>query len=119
MSLIVCNLLVLVTLIYRVTRNGRDLTADHAENVKHAGSSNRLTTVDLDWAGSSYFASMAVGGETGCTGTGLTDATDVSSFVLASMSGGDATFDSVIATGGPGSIPADAGTPLALMATKQ
>ena len=42
-SLVVCNLLVLVTFIYRTTHDGRDLTA----SMKATGTSHRLTSIEL------------------------------------------------------------------------
>ncbi|KAN0085658.1 hypothetical protein V8E55_006792 [Tylopilus felleus] len=94
-SLIVCNLLVLVTFIYRMTRNGQDLTAGVSD--KATMSSNRLTTVDLDFSG----FTTTTAGTTGSTfsGTRFTG-TEVSSLKFASMGDKDTTFGSVVASGG-------------------
>ncbi|KAF8552135.1 hypothetical protein OG21DRAFT_1523977 [Imleria badia] len=101
-SLIVCNLLVIITFIYRVIRNGRDLTAGLSDD-KNTGSSNRLTTVDLDFSGGSLFSSRATGTGTGTTGTGFTGTgftgTDFSSIKFARMGDKDTTFGSIISTG--------------------
>ncbi|KAG8216326.1 hypothetical protein J3R82DRAFT_6397 [Butyriboletus roseoflavus] len=76
-SLIVCNLLVVVTFLYRVIRNGRDLTAGLSD--KDSGLSNGLTTVDLNLSGGTLLTST--------TGTAPTE-TNVSSLMFASASGG-------------------------------
>ncbi|KAH7882265.1 hypothetical protein F5I97DRAFT_334355 [Phlebopus sp. FC_14] len=51
-SLIVCNLLVIVTFLYRVTRGGRDLTDDLISAAKKTRSSRCLTTIELSAFGS-------------------------------------------------------------------
>ncbi|KAG6370901.1 hypothetical protein JVT61DRAFT_10924 [Boletus reticuloceps] len=102
-SLIVCNLLVIVTFIYRVLRNGRDLTAGLSD--KHTQPSHRLTTVDLDVSGGSLFT--RTGAETvgtGFTGTQLTE-TDVSSLEFTSMGDMETTFGFIVVTGAGGSVP--------------
>ncbi|KAH7925030.1 hypothetical protein BV22DRAFT_1129308 [Leucogyrophana mollusca] len=54
LSLVVCNLLVIVTFIYRVRQNGTDLSTDLSTSPgtnTTTRSENRLTTVDLDFQG--------------------------------------------------------------------
>ncbi|KAF8839591.1 hypothetical protein BDN67DRAFT_1012181 [Paxillus ammoniavirescens] len=94
LSLVVCNLLVIVTFIYRVTRNGRDLTEDPC---KITGSSNRLTTVDLDFPGMSAATYSTATGSTGTDFTG----TSYSSVVFSKMNDKETSFGSIMTTGGP------------------
>ncbi|KAG9311896.1 hypothetical protein JVU11DRAFT_8157 [Chiua virens] len=96
-SLIVCNLLVIVTFVYRAVRNGRDLTAGLSEKK----SCSRLTTVDLDISASSYFA----GTRSGCTGTGFTG-TNISSYGFIGDRNMTTGSVSVIPTGGGSMLPA-------------
>ncbi|KAI9567969.1 hypothetical protein HD554DRAFT_801322 [Boletus coccyginus] len=100
-SLIVCNLLVIVTFVYRVIRNGRDLTAGLSG--KNTGSSCRLTTVDLDLTGGSLLSrTTTTGTRTGSYGTAFTGTeftgTDVSSLKFANMTK-ETTFGSILSTG--------------------
>ncbi|KIJ63095.1 hypothetical protein HYDPIDRAFT_168681 [Hydnomerulius pinastri MD-312] len=107
-SLIVCNLLVIVTFIYRRFRGGRDLTQDIPPTSKLTRSSNRLTTIDLDFSGSSLSNSGIALTGTGFTGTGFTgtgftgtglSGTGYSGLAYSSVSDKE-TFGSIISTGG-------------------
>ncbi|KIJ15183.1 hypothetical protein PAXINDRAFT_169330 [Paxillus involutus ATCC 200175] len=95
LSLVVCNLLVIVTFIYRVTRDGGDLTEDPSS--KMTGSSNRLTTVDLDFPGTSTATYSTASGSTTTDFTG----TSYSSVVFSQMNDKETSFGSIMATGGP------------------
>ncbi|KAF9226175.1 hypothetical protein BS17DRAFT_867892 [Gyrodon lividus] len=105
LSLIVCNLLVIVTFIYRVTRGGRDITEDLSAKI--TGSSNRLTTVDLDFSGTlGSLSTTASGTGSGFTGTGTTG-TGYSSLIVSSTSDKETSFGSIITTGGSVAVAAD------------
>ncbi|KIK80023.1 hypothetical protein PAXRUDRAFT_833778 [Paxillus rubicundulus Ve08.2h10] len=94
LSLVVCNLLVIVTFVYRVSRNGRDLTQDPSSKI--TDSSNRLTTVDLDFAVTSAGTYGTASGSTGSDFTG----TNCSSVVFSKMSDKEMSSGSIMTVGG-------------------